>query len=118
MTSVNICHFLTKSPFVSIVVGAYELFGNPIFWIERTVFIAIIFLNVLHSSIFFFLQQVLRLFQSQYFRQCDLVFTFSNSSIFALPSRNSVAAYAFFLFFPFLLSFLQKHVLEGSSLAR
>jgi hypothetical protein len=60
------------------------------------------------------------LFHREFSTHCDLVLPLSACSIL-FPKRHLLTAYVFFVFLPllpFLLSFLQKRVLEGSSYAR
>jgi len=46
------------------------------------------------------------LFQNEFSRQCHIVLSLSNYSIFSKPKGHPVAAYVFFLVFPSLLFFL------------
>jgi hypothetical protein len=57
-------------------------------------------------------------FQSEFFREYDLMLPPSSSSIFSVPFGHPVGAYAFFLVVPSFISFLQYCVLGGSSHAR
>jgi len=60
------------------------------------------------------LRQVLSIFQNEFCREGYLVIPHLSYSIFSFPQVHPVAAYVFFLFFTFLLSFLQQLVLESS----
>jgi hypothetical protein len=51
------------------------------------------------------LRGVRSLFHSEFFTECDLVRHLSSYSIFSVPEGYAVAAYAFFIVFPPLLSF-------------
>ena len=61
-------------------------------------------------------------FHSEFYTVCDPVLLLSVSSILSFSWGYPLSAYVFFPVFPsllcFLLSFLQKHVFEGSSYAR
>jgi len=63
------------------------------------------------------LRELIAFFQSEFSRKCELVLTFSVSSVFSFPSAHPAAAYVFFLVFPSLLSFGQERVSEGSTYA-
>jgi len=53
------------------------------------------------------LRQQHSLFQSEFSKECDLLFPVSISSIVYLPYGHPVAAYVFFLIFPSFISFFQ-----------
>jgi len=63
------------------------------------------------------LQRVHSLFQSEFSRECDVVLPLSISNVFSLREGHPVAAYVFFLVFPFPSILLLRTCLEGSSYA-